>query len=104
MMDKDAGIIMLCAMRYALGRETYMPGLVQGYIMRHKDELDLNTVRAMIEDINYADRTTIHTTPEGHFMVDGFGDTKIDRPGWESLREWLIHQKDCLEDTGTGGP
>lgn len=30
--NEDFGTILICAVRYSLGRQTYMPGLVQGYI------------------------------------------------------------------------
>lgn len=39
-MDNYFGTICLCAMRYALGRQTYMPGLVQDFIKAHIAEID----------------------------------------------------------------
>ena len=88
--DPDTGTILLCAMRYALGRETYMPGIVQDYIRRHKDELDLRTVSVMIRDIREADRISVHKLSDGSEMkIDGMGHTQIDRPGWLRLLAWL---------------
>lgn len=88
--DKDFGIICLCAMRYALGRQTYMPSLVQDFIRRHIGEIDFGMIEIMIRDINEADRITEHTMPDGHILeFDGLGDTKIDRPGWERFRAFL---------------
>lgn len=88
--DEDFGTICLCAMRYALGRETYMPGLVQDYIRGHIGEIYSGTVEIMIRDIDEADKITEHTMPDGHILkFDGLGDTKIDRPGWERFRAFL---------------
>jgi len=30
--DKDFGALLICAVRYCIGRQTYMPGLIIGYI------------------------------------------------------------------------
>lgn len=88
--DKDFGTICLCAMRYALGRQTYMPSLVQDFIRRHIGEIDSGTIEIMIRDIDEADKITEHTMPDGHVLkFDGLGDTKIDRPGWERFRAFL---------------
>lgn len=97
--DKDFGIICLCAMRYALGRQTYMPSLVQDFIRGHIGEIDSGTIEIMIRDINKADRITEHKLSDGHMMMlDGLGDTKIDRPGWERFRAFLREKlKEKLE-------
>lgn len=88
--DNDFGIICLCAMRYALGRQTYMPSLVQDFIRGHIVEIDSGTVEIMIRDIDTADKITAHTLSDGHILsLDGLGDTKIDRPGWEQFRAFL---------------
>ena len=88
--DKDAGTIAICAVRYALGRETYMPGLVQDFVMRHPEIVDKRVKSVMLEDIRIADRFVKYGRSDGSEMVvDGLGDTKIDRPGWLKFREWL---------------
>ena len=88
--DKDIGTIAICAVRYALGRQTYMPSIVQGFVMRHPEIVD-NVVRSvMLEDIKIADRFTKYGLSNGSEMVvDGLGDTNIDRPGWLRFKEWL---------------
>lgn len=89
-MDNDFGTICLCAMRYALGRQTYMPGMVQDYIRAHIKDIDTSTIIVMKRDIDDADKITEHKLPNGNtLMIDGLGDTCIDRPGWEQLREFL---------------
>ena len=88
--DEDFGTICLCAMRYALGRQTYMPGLVQDYIKAHIKEIDSNVISVMIRDIDCADKTITYTSPSGRMVrIDRLGDTNIDRPRWKRFREFL---------------
>ncbi len=48
----DLETILICAVRYACGRNTYMPGLVQDYIMStFGGKLSENTLRCMQRDI-----------------------------------------------------
>ena len=90
MTDPHFGTICLCAVRYALGRQTYMPGLVQDFIRAHINEIDGNAIKVMIRDIEENDKISEHKLSNGSIMkIDGLGDTKIDRPGWERLREFL---------------
>ena len=74
--NKDFETILLCAIRYAIGRRTYIPSLVIDYITPLLPYLSywiLGLMAAEIIDHNY----------EG-----GLGDEKIDRPYWEQfLRE-----------------
>lgn len=89
-MDDKFSVICLCAMRYALGRQTYMPGLVQEFIRAHILDIDNGTIEVMIRDIDEADHIrTYRTDSDTPYTVDGLGDTKIDRPGWERFREFL---------------
>lgn len=88
--DEDLGVIAICAVRYALGRETYMPGLVQDFVMRHPEIVDENVRNVMIRDINEEDKIHEYTLPNGEVLkVDGLGSTTIDRPGWLRFRSWL---------------
>lgn len=102
-MDNDFGVICLCAMRYAIGRQSYMPGLVQDFIREHIREIDSGTIEIMIRDINEADRIMTHRMPNGHDLItDGLGDTKIDRPGWERFRAFLKEKLKEKKDAGHG--
>lgn len=88
--DEDLGTIAICAIRYALGRQTYMPGIVQKFVMRHPEIVDKRVKKVILADIGSADRITKYGRPDGSEMViDGLGDTKIDRPGWIRFKEWL---------------
>ena len=74
--NKDFETILLCAVRYAIGRRTYIPSLVIDYITPLLPYLSywmLGLMAAEIIDHNY----------EG-----GLGDEKIDKPYWiEFLRK-----------------
>jgi hypothetical protein len=80
--DKYLGTICVCALRYCMGRQTYMPTLVQDFCRRHIARFDDNTIRTMIDDIDLAERT-------GQSM----GDDEIDRPDWYRFRKFLENEK-----------
>lgn len=54
--DDDFGTVLNCAVRYACGRYTYMPGIVIGVIKPLLNELSEKTLRCMERDIRKADR------------------------------------------------
>ena len=39
-LDRDFGTVCGCAVRYSLGRQTYMPSLVQQFINRNLKQID----------------------------------------------------------------
>ena len=49
--DDDFGCIVNSAVRYALGRYTYMPGVVMNFVRKYMKVLDTRTIHVMIEDI-----------------------------------------------------
>lgn len=90
MNDEYFGTICLCALRYALGRQTYMPSIVQDFIKAHISEIDQSSIKVMLRDIEEADRIRTYISNSGDsIVIDGLGDTRIDRPGWERLRDFL---------------
>lgn len=50
--DSDFGCIVLCAVRYAISRQTYMPQVVVEYIRKYMNVLDTNTIKVIVEDID----------------------------------------------------
>ena len=72
--DKDFGALLICAVRYCLGRHTYMPGLIIGYITPLLSRISDNTLRCMETDLSQPD------------LYGGFGDKKIDEPIWIKFR------------------
>lgn len=79
--DRDFTGIIICAVRYCLGRRTYMPGLVTNWIKRNLDgklyDVDIDV---MIADIN---------RQENDF---GLGDP-CDVQVWHQFMGWLVSQK-----------
>lgn len=69
--DKNFETILLCAVRYAIGRETYMPSLVIDYITPLLPYLSEDVLKLIANEI------VQHNTYEG-----GLGDEKIDKPYW----------------------
>ena len=49
--DVNGGIMVVSALRYALGRHTYVPGAVQDWISLHWDSLDSNTKCVVMRDV-----------------------------------------------------
>lgn len=97
--DAEIGAIVICAVRYAIGRESYMPGLVCDFIMRHPEILTESDRQVIIRDIEEADTIRTYTMENGQKLtVDGLGNTKIDRPGWLRLKEWLKGVKVGADD------
>ena len=45
--DDDFGVVLNCAIRYCLGRQTYMPSLVTEFIKPLLPQLDKNTLMWM---------------------------------------------------------
>ena len=75
--DKNFESILVCAVRYAIGRKSYMPSMVIDYITPLLPYLSDNTLRLMANEI------TEYESYEG-----GLGDEKIDKPYWiKFLRE-----------------
>ena len=69
--NKNFETILLCAVRYAIGRKSYIPSLVIDYITPLLPYLSNNTLRLIANEI------TEYEAYEG-----GLGDEKIDKPYW----------------------
>ena len=75
--NKDFESILICAVRYAIGRKSYMPSMVIDYITPLLPYLSEDVLKLIANEI------IEHYTYEG-----GLGDEKIDRPYWlEFLRK-----------------
>ena len=83
-MDRDFGTICICAVRYALGRETYMLSLVQQFVIRNLNLIDGYSLAVMVRDVKEA---------------PSYGNETIDKPGWMNFLAVL--QKE-LKDRGYG--
>lgn len=65
--DDDFGLILNCAVRYSLGRQTYVPSSVCSFITPLISKLSDKTLWCMEKDIASA---------------YSYGDEKIDKPVW----------------------
>ena len=82
--DRDFGTICGCAVRYSLGRQTYISSLVQDYIKRNIEYIDSRSLAVMARDIKEA---------------PSYGNKTIDKPGWMNFLAVLEKE---LKDRGYG--
>lgn len=68
--SRDFGIILICAVRYALGRKSYVPHLVMDYITPLFPKLDNKTLYIFEQDVT-----------DARYM-GGYGHSGIDEPAW----------------------
>lgn len=73
--NDDFGAVLNCAVRYAIGRQTYMPGLVIDFITPLLPHLDNRTLWCFDRDVTEARWT------------GGYGDPRIDEPHWMKFHE-----------------
>lgn len=78
----NLGFILLCAIRYCLGRRTYAPVIVQGIVLDNISLIEDKDLYVMIRDIEEArDR-------------DNLGDENIDKPNWLAFLEALKSEQE----------
>lgn len=68
--DDDFGCVLNCAVRYALGRQTYMPSVVINFILPLLPHLSNRTIYVFDQDVT------------DQKYIGGYGDEKIDKPYW----------------------
>lgn len=81
--DEDFGAVLNCAVRYCLGRKTYMPGLVIDYITPLLPKLDDRTLWCFERDILEAKES----------YGCGLGDKNIDEPKWIDFLEKVKEER-----------
>jgi hypothetical protein len=82
----DIELMFACAVRYALGRRTYMPDVVQRTLTPLLPSFSKKTLRFILNDLK-----TEEDTP------GFFGDEQIDRPGWIKFRGTVQEEYDKRE-------
>lgn len=75
------GCILNCAVRYALGRQTYMPGLVVDFATPLLPYLSERTLHVLDQDIT------------DQRYIGGYGDKNIDEPIWEKFHMAVIAEE-----------
>ena len=78
----------VCALRYCMGRQTYMPSLVRSAIRPHLQSLDNSTIATMIRDCEEQRKT------------GNWGGEKIDKPKWEAWRVELEAEMKRRKENG----
>lgn len=73
--DDFFGAVLNCAVRYAIGRKSYMPGLVIDFITPLIPHLSDKTLWCFDQDVTDAKYTS------------GYGDKNIDEPAWLKFHE-----------------
>lgn len=73
--NADFGAVLNCAVRYAIGRQTYMPKLVADFIKPLIPYVDNKTLYVLDQDIT-----------EAKYM-GGYGNETIDKPVWMELHK-----------------
>ena len=79
LIDEDFGAVLNCAVRYCIGRQTYMPSLVICYITPLLPYLDDKTLRIFERDLS---------------DTRYFGDEYIDKPMWRVFYRSVIEEMD----------
>lgn len=60
--DDRGGAVLNCAVRYALGRSSYMPGLVMGVIRPMLKDCNTKTIAVFVQDVSeWLERTKPET-------------------------------------------
>jgi len=77
MKNEDLGTLCVCALRYCMGRETYMPSLVRDIVRPMLKDLPDNDIRVMLDDC------------ESQARMELYGDPLIDKQGWLCWKEEL---------------
>lgn len=72
------GCILNCAVRYAIGRQTYMPGQVIDFIRPLLPYVSDKTLYILDQDI----------AEQGY--IGGYGDKEIDEPLWLRFRQEVV--------------
>lgn len=79
--DSEFEQVLICAERYACGRQTYMPHTVIRYITPLLPHLDDNTLHVLDRDMQEAVR------------IGGLGDPQIDAPEWMAFHECVRDER-----------
>lgn len=77
----DFGCVLNCAVRYAIGRQTYMPGLVIDYIRPLLPYINDKTLYILDQDIT-----------EQRYR-GGYGDKQLDEPLWVRFHQEVIEEE-----------
>lgn len=80
----------VCALRYAMGRQSTAPSTVRGIVRPYLDRLTDGSVDAMLRDCMEQRR------------LGDYGDDVIDRPGWELWEQEVRDERERRDRDGRG--
>lgn len=83
--DDNFGAVLICAVRYSIGRMTYMPKLVQDFIRPLLPYLSNKTLFVMDRDISEA---------------NSYGDPNIDEPDWKRFMQEVRNEMEARKRDG----
>lgn len=83
--DDNFGAVLICAVRYSIGRMTYMPRLVQDFIRPLLPYLSNKTLYVMERDIAEA---------------NSYGDQSIDEPDWKRFMQEVRNEMEARKRDG----
>ena len=87
---EDFGTLCICALRYCMGRETYMPDLVRSIVRQHLTEMNGKDVLVMEGDCDVQERMEL------------WGSDSIDKPGWLKWHEEISAELKRRDDERLG--
>lgn len=85
--DNDLCTLFICSVRYSLGRQSYMPGLVQDLIVQHAKVLTSDHRKLLAREIM------------DHYRRFNNIGAEMDTRGWLQFRDWLLSQDVDNQDT-----
>lgn len=80
--QEDFGTLLICAIRYCHGRQTYMPSTVQSIGKQHLTELTDKDLAVLLNDCKSQEK------------LDMFGDEHVDKPEWINWKRNLEDEKE----------
>lgn len=86
--ETDLGTLCICALRYCMGRQSYMPSLVRGIVRSLLPQLTDRDIDVMLDDCRHQGQTHL------------WGDERIDKSGWLVWRHTLEEEKNRRADNG----
>lgn len=89
--DDNFGAVLNCAIRYSLGRQTYMPHLVMDFSRPLLPFLSSRTLWCMARDIREAE------------TYGGYGSPVIDEPKWKAFLEEVDAEVNRRKAEADGG-
>ena len=60
---EDFGTLCICAVRYSMGRRTYMPSMVQNIVREHLSDLSENDINVLLQDKAFQARMDMYGDP-----------------------------------------